>query len=91
MDSKLAIATIKESCYQAGYPTHDAEYERRKLINESCDYAIECIEKLNNIEQIINTEIEHGDCILHCNLTRQIEAVLEEKYIGLWPMKQRNY
>lgn len=54
MDSKLAIATIKESCYQVGYPTHDAEYERRKLINESCDYAINCIEKLEKIKQIVD-------------------------------------
>ena len=55
MDSKLAIATIKESCYQVGYPTHDAEYERRKLINKSCDYAINCIEKLEKIKQIVNS------------------------------------
>jgi hypothetical protein len=53
MDSQLAIHTIKESCYRVGYPTHDAEYERRKLINQSCDYAIECIEKIEKIEQII--------------------------------------
>lgn len=54
MDSKLAIHTIKESCYQVGYPTHDKEHERRKLINQSCDYAIECIGKLDKIGQIIN-------------------------------------
>lgn len=53
MDSQLAIHTIKESCYQVGYPTHDKEHERRKLINQSCDYAIECINKLNKIEQIV--------------------------------------
>ena len=53
MDSQLAIHTIKESCYQVGYPTHHKEHERRKLINQSCDYAIECIDKLNKIEQIV--------------------------------------
>lgn len=54
MDSQLAIHTIKESCYQVGYPTYDKEYERRKLINQSCDYAIECINKLDKIKQIVN-------------------------------------
>ncbi len=53
IDSKLAINTIKESCYQVGYPTHDKEHERRKLINQSCDYAIECIDKLDKIEKIL--------------------------------------
>lgn len=53
MDSKLAIDTIKESCYQVGYPTHDKEHDRRKLINQSCDYAIECIDKLDKIEKIL--------------------------------------
>lgn len=52
MNSKLAINTIKESCYQVGYP-HDAGYERRKLINQSCDHAIECIDKLDKIKQIL--------------------------------------
>lgn len=53
MNNKLAINTIKESCYQVGYPTHDKEHERRKLINQSCDYAIECIDKLDKIKQIL--------------------------------------
>lgn len=57
MDSQLAINTIKESCYRVGYPTHDAEQERRELINESCDYAIECIGKLEQIEQIIKKQV----------------------------------
>lgn len=52
MNSQLAIHTIKESCYRVGYPTHDKEHERRKLINESCDYAIESIGKLDKIKQI---------------------------------------
>ena len=79
MDSDVAIRTIKESCYRVGYPTYDAEYRRRKLINQSCDYAIECIEKLDKIEQIINSEIERGDCVLHCELTRKITEVLEQE------------
>ena len=53
MNSELAINTIKESCYQVGYPTNDKEHERRKLINQSCDYAIGCINKLNKIGQIV--------------------------------------
>lgn len=54
MDSQLAIHTIKESCYRVGYPTHDKEHERRTLINQSCNYAIECIDKLDKIKQIVN-------------------------------------
>jgi hypothetical protein len=63
MDSQLAINTIKESCHRVGYPTHDAEQERRKLINQSCDYAIECIGKLEQIQQIVdewNNDASHS-------------------------------
>lgn len=60
MDSKLAIATIKESCYKVGYSTNDAEHERRKLINESCDYAIECIKKIEQIKKVLEKQEENN-------------------------------
>lgn len=37
------------------------------------------MEKLEKIEHIINSEIERGDCVLHCNLTRKIREVLENE------------
>ena len=77
MDSQLAIHTIKESCYQVGYPTHDKEHERRKLINESCDYAIECINKLNKIEQIIK-EYNNGNDMEYEYLAK-IREILEQE------------
>lgn len=46
---------------------------------KSIKYAIECIDKLAKIEQIINTEVERGDCVLHCELTRKIREVLENE------------
>lgn len=71
MNSQLAIHTIKESCYQVGYPTHDKAQERRELINQSCDYAIECIGKLDKIEQIINEEMQ----IMESDLLWKIKEV----------------
>lgn len=82
MDSQLAIHTIKESCYRVGYPTHDAEHEHRKLINQSCDYAIECIEKLDKIENLI-TEWESLGQKINCSDDRSflidIQKVLEQE------------
>ena len=80
MNSQLAIHTIKESCYRVGYPTHDKEHERRKLINESCDYAIECIEKLEKVEQIVNS----WDCAIvlaenDWKYIKKIKKVLEQE------------
>ncbi len=77
MNSQLAIHTIKESCYRVGYPTHDKEHERRKLINQSCDYAIECINKLDKIEQIIKRTA--GILGLDNYTVRQIREVLEQE------------
>ena len=77
MDSKLAIATIKESCYQVGYPINDKEHERRKLINQSCDYAIECIEKLEKIEQIVD-DCDSG--MISCEqLFLNLRTILEQE------------
>ena len=68
MDCELAIRTIKESCYQVGYPTNDAEHERRQLINQSCDYAIDCIEKLEQIKKILDAPsyVENGITYSYC-------------------------
>ena len=74
MNSKLAIQTIKESCYKVGYPTHDKEHERRTLINKSCDYAIESIGKLEQIKQIINKQV-----ILPEGKIKKIKEVLEQE------------
>ena len=79
MDSDLAIHTIKESCYRVGYPTYDAEYRRRKLINQSCDYAIECIEKLDKIKQIVKKELSPLSLDEMSNAESQIREVLEHE------------
>ena len=78
MNSELAINTIKESCYQVGYPTHDKEHERRKLINQSYDYAIECIKKINKINQIYEQWAEIGDNA-DCWAFREIGKVLDKE------------
>jgi len=80
MDSDLAIHTIKESCYRVGYPTYDhyAEYKRRMLINQSCDYAIECIEKIEKIKQIVKKELSPLSYDEMSNAEIQIREILEE-------------
>lgn len=78
MNSELAINTIKESCYQVGYPTNDAKHERRKLINQSCNYAIECIKKVNKINQIYEQWAETGDNA-DCWAFKEITKVIKDE------------
>ena len=77
MDSQLAIHTIKESCYRVGYPTHDKEHERRKLINQSCDYAIESMDKLDKIKKLVADY--DGSTVSMIKQFSEIQKVLEER------------
>ena len=78
MDSELAIHTIRESCYRVGYPTYDAEHKRRILINSSCNYAIECIEKIEKIKQIVKKELSLLSYDEMSNAEIQIREILEQ-------------
>lgn len=70
-DAKLTVDAIAEL---------QAENERLKRLSKGWLEEKKMLnDKLEKIEQIVNTEIERGDCVLHCNLTRQIQEVLEHE------------
>ena len=71
---QVAIDTIRESCYQVGYPTNDAATERRKLINASCDYAIDCIKKVSKLEKLL----ENSDLYFIFDLRDEIKRIVND-------------
>jgi hypothetical protein len=43
------------------------------------EVATKSMDKLERIEKIVDSEVERGDCVLYCDLVRQIKKVLEKE------------